>query len=192
MVLLGLVRHLGHKNILEYDNRPFDNITQHDIAILKNYNDTVEDEDDFYYLGDFSFASPSLTEYYISSMKGNKFFIKGNHDKESTIKLYKQYGTYLGGIEQIEVEKQKIILCHYSLRVWSGNHRGTFCLYGHSHHSLERYPIGKSMDVGIPSAHAILGEYRPFSFEEIKSILDKREVHAVDHHIRFKSKEDEE
>jgi hypothetical protein len=53
-------------------------------------------------------------------------------------------------------------------------------LIGNSHDNLEHTSWGKSMDVGVPSAYRILGEYRPFSFEEIKTILDQRET--LTHH----------
>ncbi len=59
---------------------------------------------------------------------------------------------------------------------------GVSCNDGHSHDSLEYQSWGKSMDVGVDSAARILGEYRPFRFNEIKSILDKREKMVVDHH----------
>lgn len=41
---------------------------------------------------------------------------------------------------------------------------------------------GKSMDIGIDVAYKLFGEYRPFSIDEIISILDKKEVEYPDHH----------
>ena len=55
-------------------------------------------------------------------------------------------------------------------------------LYGHSHDSLEYEAWGKSMDVGVDAAFRILGQYRPFSYEEIKAIMDKRDIKVLDHH----------
>lgn len=56
-------------------------------------------------------------------------------------------------------------------------------LYGHSHDSMETEPWGRSMDVGVDSAFRILGEYRPFSYEEIKNIMETRQPNPVDHHL---------
>ena len=176
MVLIGLVRHIGHSNILRYDKRPFENIQEHDSTILNNYNSVVNTNDDFYFLGDFALCHPKHVEYIMAKMNGNKFFIKGNHDPGSTVRLYEKYGTYLGNLEEIEIEKQKIVLCHYSMRVWRGNHRGTIHLYGHSHGSLERYPNGRSMDVGVN-----LSNYYPINFKEVLN-LNRREIIALDHH----------
>lgn len=85
-------------------------------------------------------------------------------------------------LKEITVDKQKIILCHYAMRVWKGSHDGWWHLYGHSHGSLEYEQYGKSMDVGIDTAFSRFGEYRPYSFEEIKEIMDKREIKYVDSH----------
>src|SRR6478609_5729886 len=117
-------------------NRLFNNVNEMNEAIIKNHNELISNEDDFYFLGDFSFAKLDITIWLMSRLNGNKFFIGGNHDKKDTIEVYKKFGTYLGGLAEIEVNKQKIVLCHYAMRVWNGSHRGTWCLYGHSHHSL--------------------------------------------------------
>lgn len=84
--------------------------------------------------------------------------------------------------KKITVDKTPVILSHYSHRVWHGSHKGWFHLYGHSHNSLETVPYGKSMDVGVDAAYARFGEFRPFAWNEIKSILDKRTIEFPDHH----------
>lgn len=43
--------HLGHKNVLKFDNRPFINIEEHDKTIIDNWNNKVNDNDDVYVLG---------------------------------------------------------------------------------------------------------------------------------------------
>lgn len=73
-------------------------------------------------------------------------------------------------------------LSHYSHRVWQGFHKGWIHLYGHSHSFLEYLPHGKSMDVGMDNAKKLLGEYRPFSIEEIIDIMSKRDIVLLDHH----------
>ncbi len=39
-----------------------------------------------------------------------------------------------------------------------------------------------SMDVGIDNANLIVGDYRPFSFEEISQIMTQRKGFFPDHH----------
>ena len=48
--------HWAHKNILEYDSRPFPSIEKHDIHIVQEYNKLVNPQDDFYFLGDLAFT----------------------------------------------------------------------------------------------------------------------------------------
>ena len=48
--------------------------------------------------------------------------------------------------------------------------------------SLEYEEWGKSLDVGIDSAFARFGEYRPFNFNEFMEIVNKRDVKIIDHH----------
>lgn len=83
------------------------------------------------------------------------------------------------------IGKNKFFLSHYAHRVWNQSHHGVIHLYGHSHSSLEATPWGKSMDVGIDNAFKILGEYRPFHINEILEIMNKREIHIIDHHNQF-------
>ena len=50
-------------------------------------------------------------------------------------------------------------------------------LFGHCHSNYKDVK-GKSMDVGI-DCHP---EFKPFSYWEIKELLDKKEQVVVDHH----------
>jgi calcineurin-like phosphoesterase family protein len=167
--------HLGHNNILKYDNRPFKDIDHHDQVIIDNYNSIVGNNDNFYFLGDFALTDSRYVKRRLSELKGNKFFIKGNHDKHDTIKAYEANGTYLGEQKKIVIDGQAIILNHFAMRVWDKSHKGSHHLYAHNHGGLEQVPWGKSMDVCI-----ILNDYYPFEWEQIKKILDARE--AFVHH----------
>jgi len=175
--------HLSHNNVIKYDNRPFVDVSEMNETIINNHNSVVKQDDNFYFLGDFSFGSLASAELYLQRLNGNKFFIKGNHDKRDIIKLYQKYGIYLGGLEEIKINETKIVLSHYAMRVWDKSHHGSYHLYGHSHGSLENKPWGKSMDVGI-----MLNNYFPFSFEQIQSILSQRPIQYVDHHVNSTNK----
>lgn len=168
--------HLSHKNIIGYDNRPFRDIYEMNDTILENYLTIVNPEDNFYFLGDFCFNNRQ-TEEFLSELHGNLFFIRGNHDKSDTIKLYQKYGVYLGEQKKITVEGQEIILNHYGMRVWDRSHRGSWQLHGHSHGSLKDDPNLLSIDVGC-----MLHDYKPLEFAQIQKIMSKKQWKAVDHH----------
>lgn len=177
--------HLEHKNIIKYDKRPFRDIEHMNSTIIDNCASVLKKGDNFYYLGDFCFASSNKAEGHMKALSytgASLFFIKGNHDRDNIIELYQKYGTYLGEQKRIAIEGQDIILNHYAMRVWDKSHRGAFHLYGHSHDNLEYKEWGKSMDVGVVSAYRIKGEYTIFEYQELKHILSQRQAKIVDHH----------
>ena len=45
--------HLGHENVIKYDNRPFATIEEMDATLIDNWNRVVTEEDHVYILGDF-------------------------------------------------------------------------------------------------------------------------------------------
>jgi len=78
--------HLGHKRILEYTNRPFENIDTMNTAIVDNWNKKVTANDLVYHVGDFSFGN-SAREWE-QKLHGDIVHIEGNHDKNNGVKTY--------------------------------------------------------------------------------------------------------
>ncbi len=93
----------------------------------------------------------------------------------------------VSGLKEIKVqageEIQKIVLCHYAMRVWNASHHGAWQLFGHSHANLEE--VGMQMDVGVDNALKLVGECRPFTFWEIMEVMESRPIAIVDHHHEF-------
>lgn len=172
--------HLGHTNILKYDPRPFKDVHHMNRTIIDNHNSVVRPNDDFFFLGDFAFSKDfRQVESWLDELNGNLHFIEGNHDHSKTRKLYQKYGTFLGGLADITVNNQQIILCHYAMRVWNRSHHGSWHLYGHSHHSLPDDPHSRSFDVGINGAGY---NYTPLSFNQVAKIMSKKQWKPIDHH----------
>ncbi len=173
--------HLGHANIIRYDNRPFENVDEMNHVIIGNVTRQLEKGDSLYFLGDFSFTrSINEAEGHMKAIAltgADLFFIKGNHDKRDTIKLYEKYGTYLGEQKKIEVDGQEIVLNHYAMRVWDKSHRGAWHLYGHSHHSLPELNDSLSFDVGING-----WEYKCVSYLSVQAKMSKKKYVPIDHH----------
>lgn len=181
--------HLGHANILKFDKRNFSSIEEHDEFMIKMCMNTLVPGDRFFYLGDFSLTNPKKTEGYLATLRSSGaqlFFIKGNHDKRDNIRLFKQYGEFLGEKRtmkiQYEGQEYVVVLDHFANRVWDRSHHGSYHLYGHSHDGLEKDAWGKSMDAGIMTALRVNGVYSLFSFGQIHEILDKRVKKVIDHH----------
>lgn len=125
--------HFGHANIIRYDNRPFDNVSQMDEALIDRWNETVTDDDTVYILGDFSWYKEDVTIEILDSLAGHKVLIKGNHDRISpaVAKRFDKICDYL----EITDDKERVIMSHYPMPFWNGQFRNTVHLYGHVHNS---------------------------------------------------------
>ena len=180
--------HWYHHNVIRYSNRPFKDVEEMNYTMIKNWNDTVAPDDDVYHLGDFAFAGDDTIKAILSQLSGNKYFIFGNHDK-SLVKNQNTWGkdhfVKMRDMLKIKVQDKdapggvrQIVLCHYSLRVWDGSHKGAWNLYGHSHGNLFDDPKLLSMDVGVDATRL----YRPISYGEVKAHMAKKTWGPVDHH----------
>lgn len=67
--------HFGHANIIEYTNRPFDNVEQMDEALITAWNDVVEDGDLVYHLGDFTLSDWPFAKSVLQRLNGNFWFL---------------------------------------------------------------------------------------------------------------------
>lgn len=132
--------HFGHKNVLAFDNRPFDNIEQHDNALIRNWNNAVNIDDDVYILGDISWHNATRTLEIFNTLNGNLHLIKGNHDikllkgrdlRERFVEItdYKELSLEDGG--------KKIVLSHYPIPCFNHRYEGWIHLYGHVHNSTD-------------------------------------------------------
>ena len=175
--------HFNHGNIVSYSSRPFDDLEDMTERIIEQWNERVNHGDLVYHLGDFALSWGKRDfdpiDWILSRLNGNKWLIRGNHDREEVYKnprwnkveFYHELKVDLGG-----VHKQRIVLCHYAMRVWNQMHRGSWMLHGHSHGNLSDIG-GKSMDVGV-DCH----DYRPISLDEVAQYMANREFVSYDHH----------
>ena len=197
--------HFGHGNIIKYTKRleflsdgerdqfakdqkfevSQESIQRMNDAILANINQMVGENDILWILGDFCFA-PKALRFERARMYRNRIrcrhvnLVWGNHDEREIAPLFQE--TY--DLIKAKVNKQQIMMCHRTMATWDDSFAGDWHLYGHAHGTAETWlegcmPQRRAMDVGIDNAKKLLGEYRPFSFQEIKSYMDKRVGHNV-------------
>lgn len=170
--------HYGHAGIVRYANRPFPSVEEMDEAMITQWNAAVRPGDVVYHLGDFALCAPSRAIDIARRLKGRKHLIWGNHDQ-----LLRRHVEFIAcwadakDLTQIVVDRQKITLCHYSMRTWASSHHGAWQLYGHSHGTLPDLPHALSLDVGVDCWN-----YAPVSFETLRDVLSRREWHAIDKH----------
>lgn len=73
--------HFGHRNVLQFDHRPFREIDEMDAALIKLWNMRVDADDHIYMLGDICYKSDKSEEWYLRQLKGHKHLVVGNHDR---------------------------------------------------------------------------------------------------------------
>lgn len=162
--------HFGHANIIKYCSRPFESSWQMDEELVGRWNLVVGKEDVVYHLGDFAFGRDATQEYISKIAKrlnGTIHLIRGNHEKlaESIPWRFASMKDY----DEVTVEGQRIVLCHYGLRTWHHDLKGVWHLYGHSHGGLP--PYGKSFDIGVDS-----WDFTPVDFQKLKPAMDARNI----------------
>jgi calcineurin-like phosphoesterase family protein len=154
--------HFGHANIIKYCRRPFNDTTHMDGAMIAAWNAVVAPDDDIWHLGDFSFGSAHLGQGYLERLTGRKHLIWGNHDSEDVRTAPGWTSTQ--AMAEITVNRTKIVLLHYAMRVWPGSHKGALHFYGHTHGKLPG--DRQSCDVGVDAWN-----FRPVTLSDIQRRL---------------------
>jgi len=130
--------HFGCTN--KYENRTLET----DKLIISNWNKIVHQNDKVYILGDVGkFGNNKDNEYLcqcLSVLKGEKFLLVGNHDnlKDKRInQLFSEICDYKEITDNFNGMNHKLVLSHYPILMWNGQHKGWIHLYGHVHKSDE-------------------------------------------------------
>ena len=126
--------HLNCTN--KYEGRTLD----HDKLIKENWNRVVTNADTVYILGDIGREGGNKEMEYlcevISTLKGKKVLIQGNHEKLKDIRVrqlfteivpYKEVSDNANGINRM------VVLSHYPIFVWNNCYKNWLHLYGHTH-----------------------------------------------------------
>lgn len=177
--------HFGHINIIKYCNRPFSSVEEMDRTIIDRWNEVIKPDDLLYCLGDWCLCRGSKpyaehAAYYRKQINcKNIVLLWGNHDTSG--RGNKEFmSLFMGPIHDLyetKVGNQRVVLCHYALRVWNKAHHGAYHLYGHSHGTLADDPNSRSFDCGVDCFN-----FYPVSFEQVGRLMDQKQWKPVDHH----------
>lgn len=74
--------HFGHKNIIQYCNRPFKSVEEMDYEMIRRWNSVVQPEDHVLHLGDFGFGSKAKLAETAKWLNGKITLVRGNHDRK--------------------------------------------------------------------------------------------------------------
>jgi len=190
--------HIGHDKAIQYDQRPFKDMTHMCESLIARFNATVPENGVTYFLGDMG-NRPEEIRKVINRLNGTKVLILGNHDKGMGTMYNCGFDVVIWSAH-IYIGDVKVTLSHCPLpgkfredtskmknpnENWHGESRRAhqmctvpthegYHLHGHIHSRKDKAQsqkiLGKQYDVGVTA-----NEYRPVSLGEITSWVMKME-----------------
>jgi len=186
--------HIGHRNVLDFSNRPFRDLEHMHKVLVSNYNSVCTDHTVCYFLGDMGLCGSDTMTKVIRQLKGIKVLILGNHDKRHNAMYNIGFDVVLNSA-RIQIAGQTVTMSHCPLlgvyredttgmrgsadsENWHGESRdkarpftcinhGQFHLHGHIHSpngGKSQKILGRQYDVGVDA-----NDYRPVSISQIES-----------------------
>lgn len=174
-------QHFGHRNIIDFCDRPFKDVDHMNEMLIKNWNDTVAPEDTVFVLGDFAMGKIYTTVQLARLLNGTKILVTGNHDRCWTPlpKADEWTKTYLdaGFDDVINLLPgtalgvgADFVASHFPYQgdsrdedryqEWRPRDEGKFLLHGHVHTAWKQN--GRQTNVGVD-----VWDYRPVALETL-------------------------
>ena len=168
--------HFGHKNIIEYQDRPFSSVEEMDQKLIENWNSIITPKDTVWFLGDFSFHNREKTLKVIKQLKGKINFIFGNHDNSIRVlnrsnempDRVKCFGDY----HEFNFNKQKYVLCHFPFESW---HVKGIHLHGHIHNPDHTIVKPNRVNVNLDATVVVdspIGRFGFWTLEDITKYVE--------------------
>lgn len=197
--------HLGHNPDWDtplWKARGYSSVEEHDDTLIDSFNTIARPNDILLIIGDFCLnTTVEKFNSYLDRIKcQNIWYVWGNHNNPHEKAIYrKAMGANFVGPFQVEqypfkyknfmyvgwqlnliLNGQFSVVEHFPVYVWDHMQHGAWMLCGHSHNGCElsraETLTGKILDCGWD------GHGKPWTFEEIKAVMDKKKFVAVDHH----------
>ena len=162
--------HLDHHNIIGYCDRPFDNKSQMNKTILRNYRDVVTDDDEVYFLGDLSMRGPDNLNWYrntFGKLPGIKHLVLGNHDRLS-VWQYEEAG-FMMIANAMHLELLDIYLVHDPAKSLVRKDKLWIC--GHVHNLFPKLMRPNLVNVSVD-----VWDFGPASLDEILELTKNSNV----------------
>lgn len=149
--------HFNHLNILKYEpnSRPFFTIEEMNTEIIKRWNETVDDNDSVWVLGDLAMGRIDAAEALLRQLKGHIHVVRGNHDTPARIALYESLGWDVHDIAYLNYKGRFFIMCHFPIAskefidMVRVDNSECIILYGHIHHNAPAGYVDGTFHVGL-------------------------------------------
>lgn len=169
--------HFNHSNIINLNNRPFNNLNHMHQTLINNWNSYITDYDEVYILGDFSYKGTTEdTMKVLKKLKGKKHLIIGNHDtyiKDDNFD--KSLFEWIKDYHVLDYKERKFVLFHYPILEWHGFFSGNIHLYGHVHNCTKNPVQKERLKILGANAFNVGVDVNNFYPVSINDILNKAE-----------------
>lgn len=188
--------HIGHKNVIVFDERPFKDVNHMTEVLIANYNASVGEKDVCYFLGDMGLCKAEELKKVLNRLKGIKVLLLGNHDR-NMYSMYDQGFDVVINTASFYIGDKRITMSHCPLpgikreeiinmkgategENWHGEFKNNKFisydksydahLHGHIHSDgkIKLKNTNLQFDVGVRA-----NKYRPVSISEIESWISK-------------------
>lgn len=110
--------HLNHNKEFVYKARGFSSVEEMNWTIIEKHNQSVTNDDTVYVLGDCCLGGAEAlkeNKQLISSLKGKLCIVRGNHDTDSRIAMYKECPNVIEVCDGkfLDYKKYHFFLSHY-------------------------------------------------------------------------------
>jgi calcineurin-like phosphoesterase family protein len=130
-----------------------------DEALVERWNAAAAPGDTVWHLGDFAVRVPAArAAMLLDRLHGTKHLVAGNGDGPA-IRALSGWAS-VRDYAELDLAGRHLVLCHYPLRAWNGQHRSAVDVHGHSHGRLK--PLPRQVDVGVDA-----WDFRPVNVEMI-------------------------
>ena len=171
--------HFGQDSAVASYDRAFRDAAEMDTAYIDAINGVAGPSDLLLHLGDFVGDLDSKRRKITVARDirsrlavGRIVLVRGNHDPD-----HADYRSIFDTVHDVldfrwPAKGDRVVCCHYPLRSWRGNRRGSCHLYGHTHGRLDE--VGRATDVGVDCWQG-----RPVALDHLVATLRSREVVAL-------------
>ncbi len=166
--------HLDHGNIVQYGARPFcRDVREMNRVLVNNWNYSVRNTDRVYFLGDLTFGRDRKpSSYWWHRLKGEKLFVKGNHDDNSVASIpYNKFSVR----DVKEKETKSFAVVHNpdemqdELRRWVEANQA-WVIHGDKHNNNVRYYPFINGETKTINASVEVIDYRPVALGFLLSL----------------------
>lgn len=175
--------HFGHRNVIGFCNRPYSNEKEMGENLIQNWNNTINENDIVFVLGDvFWFNDSRSIKKILNQLKGEIYIVPGNHDDfnsyhrvdDPRIHICQDVVALWVDSEDDRwtmVKNYEIWLSHYPMMTWPHRENKAYQLFGHIHSKTGGRNGTMDQDLPLHWNQADVGcdfwDYKPVGLEQV-------------------------